>query len=60
MGRDCFSIIRKPSLLVFGCQTKLCGYARDLAKWACSNYFFSGMNKVKSDGNGFDDRRPRA
>jgi MoxR-like ATPase len=32
-------------------------FTRDLAKWACSNYFFSGLNKVAADNNGADDRK---
>ena len=32
-------------------------FTRDLAKWACSNYFFSGLNKVATEKNGSDDRK---
>jgi MoxR-like ATPase len=33
-------------------------FTKDLAKWACSNYFFSGLNRLANDGNGSQDRNP--
>jgi len=32
-------------------------FTKDLAKWACSNYFFSGLNRVNDDGSAARDER---
>jgi len=32
-------------------------FTTELAKWACSNYFFSGLNKVNGDKSGRDEPR---
>src|SRR5499427_9826571 len=32
-------------------------FTRELARWACSNYFFSGLNKVATDKHGRDEPR---
>jgi MoxR-like ATPase len=32
-------------------------FTKDLAKWACSNYFFSGLNRVAADKNGSDEKK---